>query len=218
MQDFGREHNLLLFSARQLGNLLRESSDPQFVPFTHWVTLGKVTHPICCTRVTYLKQCDICTEIKPKSLLTIHPYQKPSHNSPEMQTLLCRDQARKKPGWQNSEPQQHIRTWRERSYNSQSSYLLHIWQKPSLKQTNKQTTLWRDSYSCGNTHPGTDRIQTRRGRGKSGVIPGLALACQERSRPSQVLIRQSQDTEEVVLVGECLSLWLTRQGHIMMLW
>lgn len=85
------------------------------------------------------------------------------------------------------------------------------------RQTNKQTTLWRDSYSCGDTHPGTDRIQTRRGWGKSGVIPGLDLACQERSRPSQALSRQSQDVEEVVLMGECLSFWLTRQRHMMML-
>lgn len=123
-----------LFSARHL----KESSVPQLVPFTDWVNLEKVTDPICCTRVTHVKQCDTCTEIKPKSLLAIHPYQKPSHNSAEMQTLLCRDQAKKKPGWQNPELQQHIRIWRERNYSSQSSYLLHIWQKSSLKQTNKQ--------------------------------------------------------------------------------
>lgn len=55
---------------------------------------------------------------------------------------------------------------------------------------NKQTNNYlKISYSCGNTHLGPDRIQTRHGCGKSGVIPGLALTCQERSRPSRALNR-----------------------------
>lgn len=82
---------------------------------------------------------DIHAEAKTKSLLTIPSYQQLSHNSPEMQILLCRDQA-----WRNQadrilEVHQHIRTSRERSYSSQRSYHLHIWQKPALKKTNKQT-------------------------------------------------------------------------------
>lgn len=82
---------------------------------------------------------DIHAQAKTKSLLTIPTYQQLSHNSPEMQSLLCRDQA-----WRNQadrilEVHQHIRTSRERSYNSQRFYHLHIWQKPALKKTNKQT-------------------------------------------------------------------------------
>lgn len=53
----------------------------------------------------------------------------------------------------------------------------------------KQTTFWGASYSWGNTCLSTYRIQTRRGRAKSGIIPGLDLTCQERSRPSQDLNR-----------------------------
>lgn len=57
------------------------------------------------------------------------------------------------------------------------------------KQTNKQTILWGVSYSCSNTRLSTYRIQTRRSREKSGLIPGVDLTCQERSRPSQDLNR-----------------------------
>lgn len=85
----GRKQDLL-FSTRHL----EEFSVPQFVPFR--VTLGQVTHPIHCTSLTYLKQCNVCVQTKPKSLLSICSYQKPSHTSTEMQTLLCRYQT-----WRN---------------------------------------------------------------------------------------------------------------------
>lgn len=111
-------------------------------------------------------------------------YQNPSHASTEMQTLLCRYQA-----WRKKT---------DRILNPKGKKLqLPVLSPPTFlsfgrscllksKQTNNYLNI---SYSCGNAHLGTDRIQTRRGCGKTGVIPGLALTCQERARPSQALNR-----------------------------